>query len=483
MASSIIISDSKHHGERIFSRGVRLSSGLRYPWLRTIEALLDGLTVFASLIIGFRVAALVTPADSFFSSVHHLQLAILGFSIIMVLLLDRGGAYRASGGLLRIRETACVIESVFVGTLILTPALLLPHPLGTARIVFVQACLLGALLIVQKQLIASVFHQLHRKGAHLHRVLIYGTPASAETLCLALERSPKLGLLPVALVCKSHATPQRSERSSLHLPVHPCAAFNSAMVENLRVDTVIVASPIASQAALQEVIAHSRAASARVIFGAEAYAMGPSEIDTIELDGQMVYGVHEVRTHFLREVTSRALDIFGSGLILLLAVVPMALAAWAVYLETGGPILFKQKRIGMGGKPFTIYKFRTMYTHACGDNASPTDGGAPRITRVGRWLRRTSLDELPQLFNILRGDMALVGPRPEMPFIVANYSEQERKRLEVKPGLTGIWQISADRRYPIHENLHYDLYYLKHRSIVMDIALIFHTLLFAVHGT
>jgi lipopolysaccharide/colanic/teichoic acid biosynthesis glycosyltransferase len=113
----------------------------------------------------------------------------------------------------------------------------------------------------------------------------------------------------------------------------------------------------------------------------------------------------------------------------------------------------------------------------------PTGGDDPRITRIGRRLRQTSLDELPQLVNILKGDMSLVGPRPEMPFIVERYNARHRQRLQVTPGLTGLWQLSADRSFMIHENIQYDLYYIRDRNFFMDMAILFHTAVFAMHGT
>src|SRR5581483_11136355 len=106
---------------------------------------------------------------------------------------------------------------------------------------------------------------------------------------------------------------------------------------------------------------------------------------------------------------------------------------------------------------------------------SPTDRHDTRITRFGRFLRRTSLDELPQLLNVLQGNMSLVGPRPEMPFIVEKYLPIHRQRLRVKPGLTGLWQISADRSFLIHENIEYDLYYIKNRIFFMALAILLHT--------
>jgi lipopolysaccharide/colanic/teichoic acid biosynthesis glycosyltransferase len=105
-----------------------------------------------------------------------------------------------------------------------------------------------------------------------------------------------------------------------------------------------------------------------------------------------------------------------------------------------------------------------------------------RITRVGRLLRKVSLDELPQLINVLAGDMSLVGPRPEMPFLVDQYNSFQRQRLEVIPGITGLWQLSADRAFHIHENIQYDMYYIRNRGFFLDLAILLHTVIFAVRG-
>jgi len=129
-----------------------------------------------------------------------------------------------------------------------------------------------------------------------------------------------------------------------------------------------------------------------------------------------------------------------------------------------------------------MYKLRTMYTDAQPYDFSPRDSTDPRITRIGKFLRKTSLDELPQLLNVLEGKMSLVGPRPEMPFIVAQYTERHRQRLHVKPGLTGLWQLSGDRAFCIHENIEYDLYYIQHRNLFMDLAILLHTSIFAMRG-
>jgi lipopolysaccharide/colanic/teichoic acid biosynthesis glycosyltransferase len=123
-----------------------------------------------------------------------------------------------------------------------------------------------------------------------------------------------------------------------------------------------------------------------------------------------------------------------------------------------------------------------MYTGTPKYGFSPTTSNDPRITRIGQFLRRASLDELPQLMNVFLGSMSLVGPRPEMPFVVRRYDARQRRRLQAAPGITGLWQLSADRGFPIHQNIDYDLYYIRNRSFFMDLSILVHTLFFAMRG-
>lgn len=176
----------------------------------------------------------------------------------------------------------------------------------------------------------------------------------------------------------------------------------------------------------------------------------------------------------------RAVDLVLSALLLVLFAPLFALIAIFVRLDSPGPALFIQKRVGRNGELFNIYKFRSMYAGSARYELSPTTSRDPRITPIGRLLRRTSLDELPQLLNVLLGSMSLVGPRPEMLFIVQHYNEQQRQRLCVTPGITGLWQLSPFRGLPIHQNIHYDLYYIRNRTFLMDIAILLQTVFFTM---
>jgi lipopolysaccharide/colanic/teichoic acid biosynthesis glycosyltransferase len=205
-------------------------------------------------------------------------------------------------------------------------------------------------------------------------------------------------------------------------------------------------------------------------------------MDYEDIDGLLVASFRGSGADTFYEVTKRCFDFLAAS-VLLAVLWPLLLVLAAFIRATSpGPALFKQERVGYHGKVFRIFKFRTMFQDAPANQYCPTDQADPRITPLGRFLRRTSLDELPQLLNVLRGEMSLVGPRPEMPFIANQYTALHRQRLTVRPGLTGMWQLSADRAYLIHENIEYDLYYIRHRNFFMDMAVLLHTVAFAARG-
>jgi len=200
------------------------------------------------------------------------------------------------------------------------------------------------------------------------------------------------------------------------------------------------------------------------------------------IDGLTVSMNRKQGSYDLYEAGKRVLDVALSSIALIVLSPICLMIAMLIKMDSSGPVLFIQNRVGLNGRIFRIFKFRSMYADSGQYEPSPTSSLDPRLTRVGRLLRRLSLDELPQLVNVIRGDMSLVGPRPEMPFIVQGYDPAQRKRLSVMPGITGLWQLSADRAFPIHENLEYDLYYVRNRGIFMDVAILIHTLLFAMKG-
>jgi lipopolysaccharide/colanic/teichoic acid biosynthesis glycosyltransferase len=172
----------------------------------------------------------------------------------------------------------------------------------------------------------------------------------------------------------------------------------------------------------------------------------------------------------------RVLDIVCSSLALALSAPVLLIAALAIRLESRGPVLYRQRRSGLDGEPFDMLKLRTMVDGAEHIGAGlAVNAGDARITRVGAFLRRTSLDELPNLVNVLRGEMALIGPRPTLPAQVAQYTERQRSRLAVKPGITGWAQVNGRASLPWAERIELDVYYVEHRSFALDMKILART--------
>jgi lipopolysaccharide/colanic/teichoic acid biosynthesis glycosyltransferase len=173
---------------------------------------------------------------------------------------------------------------------------------------------------------------------------------------------------------------------------------------------------------------------------------------------------------------NRTLDAALAGVGLAVAGPVLAVAAVAIKLDDGGPVFYRQRRVGLDGEEFELLKLRTMTVGAERRGAGyAVNAGDPRITRVGRALRRVSLDELPQLWNVVRGDMSLVGPRPTLAYQVAQYTPRQRRRLDVKPGITGWAQIHGRARLPWDERIELDVWYVEHRTPLLDLKILART--------
>jgi exopolysaccharide biosynthesis polyprenyl glycosylphosphotransferase len=253
-------------------------------------------------------------------------------------------------------------------------------------------------------------------------------------------------------------------------------------VKEQRIDQVIVAQPGLGTGELMDVISSCEGLPAEfhVISGpfgvltGQAHVSNLTDLPVIELP----HGTFSV----WEEAIKRAADVVISALLLVLLAPLFAIIAILVRRQTGASALFHQERIGRHGRPFTLLKLRSMRADADPYAEAPQEEDDPRITPIGRWLRRFSLDELPQLWNVIRGDMSLVGPRPEMPFIVEQYEPWQRRRLEVKPGITGLWQILGRKDLPLRENIEYDFYYIRNRSLVLDLVILLKTVGVVVRG-
>ena len=208
---------------------------------------------------------------------------------------------------------------------------------------------------------------------------------------------------------------------------------------------------------------------------------------TREINGLPLFVTDRAPLDGLNAAIKRSFDLFGVSLLILVAFIPMLFVALAFWLDSKGPVIFRQTRVGKDGKTFTFYKFRSMYTDADArlaelEKHNETNGATfkmkndPRVTRVGRFIRRTSIDELPQFFNVLFGQMSLIGPRPGLPREVIRYQPWQHRRLEVTPGLTGLWQVSGRSSLSFEDMVKLDIYYAENWSLLMDIKILFKTI-------
>jgi len=260
----------------------------------------------------------------------------------------------------------------------------------------------------------------------------------------------------------------------------------SQIVRDYGVTDVVLALPHSAYQNLTHIVSLIEDAPVRIWVALGFFDLALYRMDIADVAGIPMLDLRAPALSEYQLQVKRAFDLLIGSISLVIALPLMILTALIIWLQDRGPIIFKQKRVGENGRLFTMYKFRTMVPDAEQLDASVVhrdENGNnihkvrndPRVTPVGRFLRRTSLDELPQLFNVLGGSMSLVGPRPELPSLVEKYQPWQRKRFTVPPGLTGWWQVNGRSDKPLHLNTEDDLYYIQNYSLFLDIVILIRT--------
>jgi exopolysaccharide biosynthesis polyprenyl glycosylphosphotransferase len=250
---------------------------------------------------------------------------------------------------------------------------------------------------------------------------------------------------------------------------------------------VFVASSAVSQDELKPVAKAVRLEGVEVRVTATLPEVLASRLTVQPLGGITALSLRPARLTGSQVVAKFAFDIIVSSVLLLLLSPLLAAVAIGVKLTSPGPVLYRQRRVGLRGRPFTMLKFRTMRRNADREVEQLRDAHGvtdvmfkmkndPRVTRIGRWLRKFSIDELPQLFNVLRGDMSLVGPRPPLPEEVTRYEDWHFDRLEVPPGITGLWQVSGRSDVAFDDAVRLDIFYIENWSLTYDLYILIKTI-------
>jgi exopolysaccharide biosynthesis polyprenyl glycosylphosphotransferase len=254
-----------------------------------------------------------------------------------------------------------------------------------------------------------------------------------------------------------------------------------------QVDVVILALPLHAHSELSNTVVLLQALSIQVWMVADYLNLTMSRLRAQNLGGMLLLSLREPALSNYQRIVKRAFDLVIGLCLMIIALPVMGLIALLIKLDSRGDVFFRQKRVGENGQLFTMLKFRTMMPDAearHGELMYQNEAGEivhkiandPRVTRFGQFLRRSSLDELPQLFNVLRGDMSLVGPRPEMPWLVENYKLWQRKRFTIPQGMTGWWQVNGRSEKLMHLNTQDDIYYIQNYSFWLDFYILLKTL-------
>ncbi|HEY6798581.1 MAG TPA: sugar transferase [Kineosporiaceae bacterium] len=338
------------------------------------------------------------------------------------------------------------------------------------------------LTLTLRYLARQLVHRIRRHGLATHRVLLVGDDPARQILAHRLRTAPHSGLRVVA-----HCPPISID------PTNPSAPAGIThirqAVQHAGADTVAVCHcPDLHPDTLRQLAWSLEGLGVDLLVAPALTDVAGPRISIRPVSGLPLLQIAEPEFTGVRRVLKRLLDITLASLGLIATTPLLLVIALTIRLTTPGPVLFRQTRIGRGGHHFTMYKFRSMYTDAetrlteLATHNDHTDGVLfkmrhdPRITAIGRHLRRYSLDELPQLLNVVAGHMSMVGPRPPLPHEVARYEPDTHRRLLVKPGLTGLWQVSGRSDLPWHETVRLDLYYVENWSVALDTEIIWKTI-------
>ncbi len=421
-----------------------------------------------------------------------LNLAIYGMALVIWTITFRQLSAYAPDRILRIAdEVQVVLASVSVSMLLLAGALYLSYR-GLSRLLFVYFFCLDVLFTLLLRIVVRlVFKTLGVRSTMAQRILLVGAGDVGQRMAALLDEREWMGLQVVGFLDDD---PQKLGQSVAGFPVLGTLDDALELVEKHGIHEVIITLPLYAHKQLERLVSvlNEMPVNLRVVPDLFPLAyLRPS----IGLLGDMpLVSLKEPVLGGTMLLAKRVLDLTLAVIALLLLWPIMLLIAVWIKLDSPGPVLFKQQRVGWHGKLFAMCKFRTMVADAQSKEdlfIITTEEGKrflrklrddPRITRVGRVLRRWSLDELPQLFNVLKGEMSLVGPRPELPSLVQDYEPWQRKRLSVPPGMTGWWQITGRSDKPSILHVEQDLYYIRNYSFLLDLQILFRTIGAVIRG-
>lgn len=407
----------------------------------------------------------------------------LWFWAFLMVLLQVEGIYHRRRQTGTFDQLAIIVRStVLTGGIIAALSFVLRPP-SQSRFVFLYMVVAAiASLGLARLAVRSVQIARYRRGLDVRKVLVIGESNVAKMLLQRIAGNPGLGYRVAGFLGDRELPADFGRFRALGT-----AAQARAVLREQRIDQVIIALPASAHAQIVRILDDCKDCGAEFAIVPDLLELSLGRVDVDNLGGIPLLGLRENPLQGPNLWLKRGTDIIAAGLGLVVLAIPMLIAAIAIKLDTPGPVIVPQTRIGKGGRPFKFYKFRSMVQNAdalLGELQAQNEAGRiifksrhdPRRTRTGRLIRRLSFDEVPQLFNVLMGDMSLVGPRPPLAREYDVYEDWMKGRLQVTPGLTGLWQVSGRSDLIFDEMVLLDLYYIENWSPGLDLKILLQTI-------
>jgi len=406
------------------------------------------------------------------------------FTVLMLLAFQVDRVYQQWRGCSWLDQVYRIINATAKSVVVMLAITFALQPLQYSRLLLGEAGIIAIILLALSRAVQNgVEGWLRARGIGVDRVIIVGAGEVGRTVMRTIVARPELGYQIVGFVDDN---PDKGSTDIGRFKALGPLRNLSRLIEEEVVDEVIITLPWMYHRKIMSIVreCERRQVSARIV--PDLFQLSLSHVDVDDLGGVPLIGVREVGFGRGALLIKRGMDVVGAVIGLTLGAPLLALIALAIRLDSPGPIVFRQTRVGREGRHFEMYKFRSMREGAEEElerlrELSESDGPIfkmrddPRMTRVGRFLRRTSLDELPQLWNVLRGEMSLVGPRPPLPVEVSRYMEWHKRRLEVRPGMTGLWQVSGRSLLSFDDMVLLDIYYIENWSLWLDFKILLRT--------
>ncbi|MBN2303911.1 MAG: sugar transferase [Anaerolineae bacterium] len=460
-----------------------------FKWPRWLLPTVDALLVVGAFLLSYYLryeVEFLQPVDEANAApfTPYIPYAII-FAALMLLGSQNARLYRERRGRTWWDEIFSISNNATNTAVVVMALSFLLRPLVFSRLLIIQAAaLVVGLMGIWRLFLRAVRGAMRRRGIGVERVLVVGAGSVGLSVLQTILARPDLGFQVVGFVDDD---PERGATDLGRVPALGMVNNLSRVIEDQRVDIVIITLPWHVQRKILNIVRECEGKHVKVRTVPDMFELSLSQVQIEMLGGIPLLGLNgEAHLNTSSVLVKRALDIAVTLVALPFALLITLIVAIAIRLDTPGPIFFAQDRMGLNGKTFRVYKFRSMVQNAEAlhdelmrqtgeDLRHPKLMDDPRITRVGRWIRRFSLDELPQIYNILRGEMSWVGPRPATPREVELYEGWHRQRLRVLPGLTGLWQVSGRSEVPFEEMCLLDIYYIENWSLGLDLQIMLRT--------